>query len=640
MQATLVISRLFDNTKTFARAFAENVGVPVVLLPGDESLERGVRAIRASRRVWFEGVGPLLRALTAAPRSWRLPKACLRVGADEVSGLPLPGLWSVVSDLIVPSQAAARAIRSMEQNQKDSGADTTPQRQIHVLEIDPRRHILGTTVIGEDLTRLVRILLKPPGDLSRELWKSICMAGGLCKGRVLLEGNPPEELRDHLSQECGLEVVPDTPEGTGPVDSILFWHETPVNLDSPAARSCRRRLVPGGTVVVVAPTTSMPRGPDTDDAPQEAENALQVVGQTPEPAHGGEPSAGDAAPGEPDPASIFVRPVDPKVTVVVPVYNDAGRIGRALRSLQRQTWRDLEILVVDDGSTDSTAAAVAKHLNDPRVRYLYKPHTGRPGTRNVGIREARGAYVGWLGSDDESLPTRIQKQVEAIQRDPTIDIVHTDGFIFRPDGSLYQRRQYPSFTAEEFPRLLMAGFSNVCPVLDTTAVIRRELYQRLGLYDTAFLRCQDYDFYIRTAMAGNVVYHHVPLALVRVYTSEFCDKRRDLATEFYTRLALRMIEFFGPERLVDPAARDLHLSPDLVVAEYLVPIVEALRLGPGNALYEETLKYLEHAGHSAGHEDRRQAYRLLSVVVRVGGNERLADHYLEESRNTTAAAAV
>ncbi|MCX5684767.1 MAG: glycosyltransferase, partial [Planctomycetota bacterium] len=313
-------------------------------------------------------------------------------------------------------------------------------------------------------------------------------------------------------------------------------------------------------------------------------------------------------------------------------------VGHCIASLRGQTWPHLEILVVDDGSTDGTAQAVAKHLDDPRVRYLYKAHSGRPGTRNLGVQEARGDYVGWLGSDDESFPNRIQLQAEAIQRNPAIDIVHGDGFIFRPDGNLHELRRYQPITAEVFPQMLMAGFSNVCPILDTTAVIRRRLYERLGLYNTDFLRCQDYDFYIRTAMAGDVVYHHVPLALVKVHTHALSPERRSLATAFYTRLILKMIEFFGPERLMGSAACDLHISPDLAMAEYIVPVVETLSLGPSDTLYQETLKYLERASLSPSPEDRREAYRLLSVVARVVGNEQLATYYLAESRNTLAAA--
>ena len=639
MQVTLVLSRMFDNTRAFGRALAENIGVPVVLLKGDTPLEAGVRAIRNSRRVWFEGAGPLLMALAAAPPSWRLPKACLRVGPDEIAALPLPGLWSVVSDLLVSSREAAQAVRALDRSRRQSGVGAPPVGRIHVLDTDPRQHILEAVAAGEDVTRLLRIAAKPPGDVGREVWKSIYVAGDLCKGRVLLAGEPPQELMDHLARACGLEIAADTPTDTTQVNSIVFWHDTPINLGGPEALRCRTRLAPDGNVVIIAPRiqAQAPPGVNAGGMEQNAEESLEVSAQAPE---GGAKEASpppEAASAEPETPSVLVRPVDPLITVVVPVYNDADRVGHCISSLRAQTWRDLEILVIDDGSTDGTAQAVAKHLNDPRVRYLYKPHSGRPETRNLGIQEARGAYVGWLGSDDEAFPNRIRLQAEAIQQNPAIDIVHGDGFIIRPDGNLHEMRRYRPITAEEFPRMLMAGFSGICPILDTTAVIRRRLYERLGNYDASFLRCQDYDFYIRTAMAGDVVYHHVPLALVRVHTHTFGPERRRLATEFYTRLALKMIGFFGPERLMEPVARDLHFSPDLAMAEYLVPIVEILGLGPGNALFEEALKYLEHARRSPGVDDRREAYRLLSVVARVRGNEGLAERYLAESRNTAAA---
>ena len=89
MQVTLIVARFFDNTQGFVRAVAQHADAPVVLLKGDEDFERGARAIRFSHRVWFEGFGPLLARLLEAPRSWRLPRACLRVGEDEIDRLPL-----------------------------------------------------------------------------------------------------------------------------------------------------------------------------------------------------------------------------------------------------------------------------------------------------------------------------------------------------------------------------------------------------------------------------------------------------------------------------------------------------------------------------------------------------------------------
>jgi hypothetical protein len=683
MQVTLIVARFFDNTQGFVRAVAQHAGAPVVLLRGDENFERGARAIRFSHRVWFEGFGPLLAQLLEAPRSWRLPRACLRVGEDEIDRLPLRDLRAVISDLMVPTWSAALAVA-------DAGgldaADGTFMR-VHCLEADLRRYILGQVAPGEDVTRLVRLLLKAPADLARSAWRSIGLVGEACRRRVLLAGQAPDELKVHLTEACGLAVVDDDPDDASPVDSIVMWQENPVDLSAAVPERCLSRLSQGGTVVCVSPEAPSRRDGDAGirvlEAPvaapaQGASSAAGAGGMPAPPLRGhvpGETSSmpsdvgrGNApatqlakrpgcrgrapaytllvAPARPSgvaPAAkaapdetlrpVRVKAQPPFVSVVVPVYNDADRVDVALWSLRRQTYRDLEILVVDDGSTDGTAQAVAKHLNDRRVRYLYKRHSGRPETRNLGVREARGAYVAWLGSDDESLPNRILKQVEAVRKDPAVDIVHTDGLIFRPDGTLYERRRYQAFTAEDLPRLLMAGFSSICPILDTSAMIRRSLYDRIGPYDPAFLRCQDYDFYIRTAMAGDVRYCHVPLALVKVHQNPPTPEKSALMLDFYTRLALGMIESFGPERLTGPAARDLHIPSCLAMAEYLAPIVIVLKVKPGHVLYEQAERYLRQAIAEAGPLDRAEAVELLRAIRESAGEANLAGMYVMRSRH-------
>ena len=603
MQVTLVVSRFFENTQGFARAVAGHAGVPVVLLKGDETFERGVRAMRSSTRVWFEGFGPLLEQLLDAPRSWNLPRACLRVAEYELARLPLAKLRGRISALSVPEAAAASKLSAVLGRDLDGELSM----RVHSYETDLRRQILEQVTPGEDISRLVWLLLKHPGDLSRGTWRSIGNISQNCRGRVLIVGQAPEELRTYLTEACGVEVVDEDPADTSPVDSIVTWRK---ETDSAAASErYRARLCQAGTPVAT--------GPGASPASPAATTKFRLGGEWPRPA------ATDEAP-----RPVRVKAQPPLVSVVVPVYNDADRVDVALWSLRRQTYRDIEILVVDDGSTDGTARAVAKHLNDRRVRYLYKPHSGRPETRNLGVREARGAYVAWLGSDDESLPNRFMKQVEAVRQDPSIDIVHTDGLIFRPDGTLHECRRYKPFTAEEFPRRLMAGFATICPILDTSAMIRRSLYDRIGPYDPAFLRCQDYDFYIRTAMAGDVRYKHIPLALVKVHQNPPTPEKTALMVDFYTRLATKIVDFFGPERLTDPAARDLHLPSCLIMAEYLAAIVTVLKVKPGHTLYERAQQYLKQAITTGGTLDRVDAYRLLGVMMRATGDDGLAELYL------------
>jgi len=620
MQVTLIVSRFFDNTRAFARALAREAGLPLVLLEGNVDFEYGVRALRLSQRVWFEGTGPFLDALLRAPRSWQLPRACLRVAEDEVPRLPLPDLWNVVSDLVVPTPAAAMAVLAVMSAKAGAHPAAPAPGRLHLAGADLRREILGEVVPGEDLTLLVSLVLKPPGDLPRKVWKSMAAVAEACRGRVLVRGEAPQELREHLARACGLELAPDGPTDARPVDTVVFWQDDSAGDGEAERRQDLARLRPGGVVVTLTATGGAATGRSAADG--------QRVMASSEAPRAREPSRSP---------SVEVRAGAPLVSAVIPVYNDA-RVTRAIASLQNQTYRNLEILVVDDGSTDETAQAVGQHLNDPRVRYLHKPHSGRPETRNLGVREARGEFVAWLGSDDESLPCRIERQVEAVQKDPGVGIVHTDGLIIRPDGALHERRRYLPFTIEEFPRRLLAGFSTVCPILDTSAMIRRDLYFRVGLYDGAFLRCQDYDFYIRTAMAGDVRYAHVPLALVKVHQSPMSPDKQRMMVDFYSALARKLIDFFGPDRLTDALARDLHIPQSLVLAEYLAGIVAVCGVPPGHTLYQETQRYLLQAIRDAAPLDRSDACKALAMLARAGGDESLAERSFAQAKAFAEAA--
>jgi glycosyltransferase involved in cell wall biosynthesis len=615
----MVVSRFFDNTRLFARAVAHEAGLPLVLLEGDVGFEYGVRVLRLSRRVWFEGMGPFLEALVRAPRSWQLPRACLRVAEEDVPRLPLPDLWRVVSDLVVPTPAAAVTLLAVMTAQARADPSGPAPGRVNIAGTDLRRQILGQAVPGEDITRLVSLLLKPPGDLPRKVWRSVAAVADACQGRVLVCGDAPQELREHLALARGLEPAGDDPADMRPVDTVVFWQCDSADDGGEALRRGLARLRPGGAVV----TLTSAGGAAATSTAADVYRMLRSAEAPPAP-QADATAPGVEAPQNDQKISVRAQPAGPLVSAVIPVYNDV-RVTRAIASLQDQTYANLEILVVDDGSTDGTARAVAKHLNDPRVRYLHKPHSGRPETRNLGVRQSKGTFIAWLGSDDESLPCRIQRQVEVAEKDGGADIVHTDGLIIRPDGVLHERRRYQSFTPEEFPRRLLAGLAGVCPILDTSAMIRRDVYSRVGLYDPAFLRCQDYDFYVRTAMAGNVRYAHVPLALVKVHQSPPSPEKRGMMVGYYAILARKIMEFFGPDRLADALARDLHIPPHLVLAECLAGIITIGKVPPGHPLCEQAERLLVRAVQDSGLLDRSDACKIMAALARSWGDDALAE---------------
>ena len=192
----------------------------------------------------------------------------------------------------------------------------------------------------------------------------------------------------------------------------------------------------------------------------------------------------------------------PSVSVIIPTFNRASVVGRAARSVLSQTYEDLELIIVDDNSSDNTADVV-EALADPRVRFLRRPDTGgASAARNTGIAEARGDLVAFVDSDDEWLPMKMELQVDRLlDGDPRAAVVYcrlqrhddlTDQPI--PEG---RRRQRP-FEGDIYWRLL-AGWHPATPSL---VAVRRQALLDVGSFDTQFRTGEDYDLWLRLGRAG------------------------------------------------------------------------------------------------------------------------------------------
>lgn len=209
----------------------------------------------------------------------------------------------------------------------------------------------------------------------------------------------------------------------------------------------------------------------------------------------------------------------PLVSVVIPTYNRAHCINAAIDSVLAQTLGDVEIIVVDDCSTDDTAARVAA-IEDARVLYVAQPsNKGGAAARNAGIRLARGEFVAFLDSDDLWLPEKLAKQIEGLrQAGPGCGLSYTWLACVDDDGN-ETLRIHPDIDGACFEQMLVSNFigsfSNV--------VVRRALLLEVGMLDESFRSCQDWDLFIRLCRKATV--HCQREYLVR-YLQSVTDKVR------------------------------------------------------------------------------------------------------------------
>src|SRR5207247_1570481 len=168
--------------------------------------------------------------------------------------------------------------------------------------------------------------------------------------------------------------------------------------------------------------------------------------------------------------------VAPAVTVIMPVYDRERFVCEAIASVLAQTFSDLELIVVDDGSTDGTAAAVAA-VEDPRLRYVAQPHRGVAAAMNTGLRSARGRYVARLDSDDVWLPDLLATQVAVLESRPEIDVVYARAQGMEADGTLTTHVWgiAPRWPADALRSQLHGDFT--CNI---TTVARRACLERAG----------------------------------------------------------------------------------------------------------------------------------------------------------------
>ena len=199
-----------------------------------------------------------------------------------------------------------------------------------------------------------------------------------------------------------------------------------------------------------------------------------------------------------------------EVSVVIPAFNRAGTVGRAIASVLRQTWKDFELIVVDDGSSDDTAG-VALGIGDPRIRVEgHEANRGAAAARNTGILAARGDYVAFLDSDDEWAAQKLERQLAELRRRPEEGEVCCTGVLFHLLDQDVSRAQ-PLARSQDW----LDRFARGCDVSPgTTLLARRDVFQRVGLLDEALPRFEDWDWMLRYAQHGGVVVVEDVLAVV------------------------------------------------------------------------------------------------------------------------------
>jgi len=264
-------------------------------------------------------------------------------------------------------------------------------------------------------------------------------------------------------------------------------------------------------------------------------------------------------------------PTEPTVSVVIPTFNSAKLLPEALESVLKQSYSQIEIIVVDDGSSDETKTVLEPFKE--KIRYFYIDHKGAAHARNVGMQAATGKYIAFLDSDDFYYPYKLETQVAFIEKHPDVGMVYTEFSGLDESGHLdkYHLRDYhpnyekhgwdyedlfpvkgtfsctpvdkpiPYYIGHVFQYTLMGTF-----VPTNTMLFHKKILETIGFQNESYRFGQDYEFSVRICKHCEVAFLNIPTYILRYHekqstrfaTKKDANSRKDILGEIEARKLL------------------------------------------------------------------------------------------------------
>ena len=190
-----------------------------------------------------------------------------------------------------------------------------------------------------------------------------------------------------------------------------------------------------------------------------------------------------------------------KISVIIPTYNRKKYIKRAIDSVIRQSYKPFEIIVIDDGSTDGTYELIKKSYSSSQISIEKQINNGVSSARNKGVKLANGDWIAFLDSDDEWFENKLELQVREIKKSKTFMICHTNEIWIRNGIRVNQMKKHQKYGGFIFEKCL-----DMCRISPSSVMIRRCIFDEIGLFDEDLIICEDYDLWLRISSKYPVLY--------------------------------------------------------------------------------------------------------------------------------------
>jgi Glycosyl transferase family 2 len=290
---------------------------------------------------------------------------------------------------------------------------------------------------------------------------------------------------------------------------------------------------------------------------------------------------------------------DPLVSIITPVLNRVETMGACLASIARQTYRPIEHIVVDGGSTDGTLDLLREYRASYPFHWVSEPDNGMYEAINKGIAISGGEVLAYLNSDDLYLPWSVEVAVRALQQ-PGVELIYGDLGILRGERNSKLRR----FNIQFKPDFNLRHYSFVATIGQPTVFWRRSLTERIGLFDTGYRLIGDCEYWLRAALSGTEPEHISELMAVQLeHGSTLRATQPSTLQDEFDRLRRSMMAFVNPPTSVQWERVKTSLAWRLRQLEFFYAL---------KAKSPRKWQYFVHALHARGIDLRLRDLRVLA----------------------------
>ncbi|MFQ3549529.1 MAG: glycosyltransferase [Armatimonadota bacterium] len=297
---------------------------------------------------------------------------------------------------------------------------------------------------------------------------------------------------------------------------------------------------------------------------------------------------------------------NPFVSVILPVYNGEEYISEAIESVINQTYKNFELIIVDDGSNDNTAKIIDKYLCNDNVKYIYKNNGGVSSALNTGIINAVGKWVAFIGMDDIWLPEKLSRQIEVIRRFNDLSIVEIGTIAFDNNGD----QQYWSYKTQiQSGKKLLSKILKGNIFCASSIIVKKDELINAGLFSENLTSCEDYYMWFK------LLYNDLKVAFIQDYqvryrlrSNSLSHNIEDLQKHYLCKL--KILDIISTYKLSLIQRRNLHKSKRRI--NYLLNTLLAYKII--NNSRKNALKHLIKAWVYTPHRVKLLIYSLLLLI--------------------------